>query len=93
MYNINELLSNEKILNHAAKQTFDSLDTDGSGKITTDELHLILCSIAKDIGYRPPSMEETQLILKEIDTDNSGELEIDEFTKLFKKLLHIIKEA
>lgn len=93
MYNLNDVLKSDKLFKHVAKQTFDSVDSDGSGKISEDELHIILCSIAKDIDYDIPTLDETSSILKAIDKDKSGLLDYEEFLILFGKLLEIIKDA
>lgn len=64
MYNIKEVLQSSKLFLFVAHQTFDAVDTDGSGRISEDELIIILGSIASDLGFERPTVEETHSILK-----------------------------
>jgi Ca2+-binding EF-hand superfamily protein len=93
MYNINDVLNSDKLFDFVSKKTFDAVDSDFSGRITEDELILILRSIAEDLGFERPTVEETHKILKKIDEDNSGSIEYSEFRKLFKKLLQIMDDV
>ena len=89
---VKEILTNKTLFNQVSKQTFDAVDSDGSGMITEDELYLILSSICADVGFDKPTEKETQLILEFIDVDKSGQIDFKEFKKLFKKLLRIIND-
>lgn len=89
---VKDVLLNKSLFNQVAKQTFDAVDTDGSGQISEDELFIILCSICKDVGFEKPSEDDTKEILRMIDVDDSGSVSFKEFKKLFKKLLKIINE-
>ena len=92
MYNIQEVLSSPKLLNLVAKQIFDAVDSDGSGRISEDELHTILCSLAEDFGFERPSVAETMRILEYVDIDRSGLIDIDEFRRLLKKVLKAVRD-
>lgn len=89
---VKEILANKALFNHMAKQTFDAVDSDGSGQISQDELYLILKHICAGVGFDEPSDDEIQQIFNFIDSDKSGTINFNEFKKLFKKLLKIINE-
>lgn len=92
MYNIMEVLGNRKMLNHVAKQIFEAIDTDGSGRISEDELHTILQSMAEDFGFERPTVDETERILELVDVDRSGFIDIEEFRRLLKKILKAVRD-
>lgn len=89
---VKEILKNSKLFDKIAQQTFDAVDTDGSGLVSEDELFIILSSIANDLGYEKPTEEDTKNILKEIDVDKSGAIDFNEFKDLFRRILNIINE-
>lgn len=93
MYNIQELLLDNKKLFLITKQLFQAVDTDGSGMISEDELWAILCSLADDFGYKRPTMDETLDIMRIVDMDRSGVIEFDEFRKLIKKIFKAVQEG
>jgi Ca2+-binding EF-hand superfamily protein len=45
---IEAILANEESLNKLVKAAFDAVDTDGSGNLDIDELHVILNQVAND---------------------------------------------
>ena len=92
MYNIKEVLSSPKLLDLVAKQIFDAVDADGSGRISEDELHAILGSLAEDFGFERPTVAETEEILRLIDVDRSGLIDFVEFKRFFKMVLKAIRD-
>jgi Ca2+-binding EF-hand superfamily protein len=92
MYNIYEVLENDTRLNLVAKKIFDAVDTDGSGKVSEDELHPILCSLSEDFGLERPTVTETEQILVLVDYDRSGVIDLREFTKLLRKVLEAVRD-
>ncbi|KIM43684.1 hypothetical protein M413DRAFT_443591 [Hebeloma cylindrosporum] len=65
----------EKIASY--KETFDLFDKDQNGTISTSELG----SIMRAVGHNQTE-QDLEDILKEIDKDNSGAVEFDEFVEL-----------
>jgi Ca2+-binding EF-hand superfamily protein len=90
MYNVKEVLKNPTLFTIVADKTFDAVDTDGSGKISEDELYIILCTIATDLDYEKPTKDELNVILKKHDKDKSGVIEREEFYPLFRNILEVI---
>lgn len=68
-------------LRKASWELFDEIDADKSGSISTSELKIIY----KKMGLTFTDAEIKQLI-HEVDTDNSGQIEFDEFIKLLDKI-------
>jgi Ca2+-binding EF-hand superfamily protein len=93
MYNVKEVLRNQTLFQIVADKTFDAVDTDGSGKISEDELYIILCTIATDLDYEKPTKDELNVILKKHDKDKSGVIERNEFYPLFKNILEVIDSS
>jgi len=60
------------------KAAFDSVDTDGSGRIDSSELQEAM----KKAG-RSMSIEECKRMIKKVDQDNDGELSFEEFRLIF----------
>ena len=93
MYNVQELLQDNKKLYLVTKQLFQAVDTDDSGKISEDELWVVVCSLADDFGYKRPTLDETLEILDIVDMDKSGVIEFGEFRKLIKKIFKEVYEG
>ncbi len=93
MYNVQELLQDNKRLYLVTKQLFQAVDTDDSGKISEDELWVVVCSLADDFGYKRPTLDETLEILDIVDMDKSGVIEFGEFRKLIKKIFKAVYEG
>ena len=93
MYNVSELLQDNKKLYLVTKQLFQAVDTDDSGKISEDELWVVVCSLADDFGYKRPTLDETMEILEIVDMDKSGVIEFGEFRKLIKKIFKAVHEG
>jgi len=59
---------------------FDHFDTDGGGSISTEELG----AIVRKLGQNPTD-GDLEAMVDEVDEDNSGEIEFDEFVKMMSK--------
>ena len=62
------------------RECFESLDEDGEGTISLEELEMPLIGLGI-----ANSREEVQEMVKEVDEDGSGEIEFDEFLLIIKK--------
>ena len=93
MYNVQELLLDNKKLFLITKQLFQAVDADGSGLISEDELWAIMCSLADDFGYKRPTLNETLEIMNIVDMNKSGVIEFEEFRKLIKKIFKAVYEG
>lgn len=64
------------------KELFDMFDADGGGTIDTEELTNAFVSLGIS-----DTKEEVAALVREIDTDGSGEIEFDEFSQVIDTLL------
>ena len=51
---------------------FNSIDTDGSDSLDVTEIKDIMDQIASEIGISPPTLDDLEEIIKEIDDDFDG---------------------
>ena len=63
------------------KNCFDSLDYDGGGSISIDELKVPLIGLGL-----VDSVEEVQELIERVDEDKSGEIEFNEFLRIILSL-------
>eukprot|EP00004_Rigifila_ramosa_P007666 TRINITY_DN1877_c0_g1_i1.p1 TRINITY_DN1877_c0_g1~~TRINITY_DN1877_c0_g1_i1.p1 ORF type:complete len:890 (+),score=253.53 TRINITY_DN1877_c0_g1_i1:81-2672(+) len=63
------------------KAQFDSFDTDKSGDVDASEIGNLLSKVGEK-----PTKEEVLKIMKEVDTDNSGKIDFNEFLVVVKKV-------
>lgn len=66
-------LSNEEI--KVFKDLFDSYDTDKGGNISVEEF----AQVMSQTPGKPPSKEEVEQIIKEVDLDGDGTINFSEF--------------
>ncbi|KAJ3299449.1 hypothetical protein HDU76_006305, partial [Blyttiomyces sp. JEL0837] len=64
------------------KEAFDLFDTDGSGSITNKEWRVAM----RAMGFEP-TKEESRIMLAEMDKDNSGTIDYEEFLGMVTKRL------
>lgn len=84
---IRNLLNNEQALIRVAKPSFDAMDRDKSGYVDQDELHAVMVNAAKAMGAPVPSEEQARNVLQEIDHNQDGKVNFEEFIELLRKML------
>ena len=89
---IKKILANKNILEEVTKRSFDVVDTNHSGSIDTKELKEIINQISVDFNTEPPTDEELNKIMGQLDTDKSGTVELKEFQVLIKDILEAMLE-
>lgn len=90
---IKDILYNEKKLNDVTRVAFDAIDTDKSGKIDTSEIKEIMERIAVEMGTDRPTKEDVEAVIKNLDQDQSGTVEFEEFKVLIKDILESMLET
>ena len=65
------------------KEAFQLFDRDGDGTISTDELGIVLRSIGQN-----PTDQQIEDMIAEVDEDNNGYCEYDEFLLLMSKKIN-----
>jgi calmodulin len=63
------------------KQAFDMFDKKGNGTISSDDLYLAFKNMGNEF-----TMEQVEEMVRELDEDNSGEIDFEEFISLIKKV-------
>ena len=61
---------------------FDAVDLDESKSLDQDELNIIIREVAKEMRVKPPTDNDIESILQELDEDGSNEIDKEEFVKL-----------
>ena len=61
---------------------FDAVDLDESKSLDQDELNIIIREVAKEMRVKPPTDNDIESILQELDEDGSNEIDKEEFDKL-----------
>ena len=90
---LGKLVNDEAAMDACAKAAFEKVDKDKSGQIDCSELEAVMKDTSKDLKIDPPKPEDIKKFLDMLDTDKSGKLELNEFSKFFKLLLKGIYEA
>ena len=61
---------------------FDAVDEDGSGGLDSSEIQMIMVDVAKKMGVTPPTSEDLDVILDQLDENFDGVIDKDEFANL-----------
>ena len=80
------------ITKKACKDVFEGIDIDKSGTLDISEVYigvlLVYCKLGAFVaGLTPPPLQSIEQLLKEVDLDNNGSLDVEEFTALCSILL------
>ena len=72
---------------------FNSIDEDGSDSLDVVEIQVVMDQIATQIGISPPTLEDLEAIVMEIDDDFDGQISKDEFYKLVMLIIGKLLET
>ena len=72
---------------------FNSIDLDGSDSLDVTEIKDMMDKIADEIGISPPTLDDLEAIIKEIDDDFDGQISKDEFFKLVMLIIEKLVET
>lgn len=64
---LNEILAMEDKINIVTDLAFEAVDDDGSGNLDKQELGVVLKEVAIKMGITPPSDNDVQAVLQELD--------------------------
>ena len=81
------IIDDDAKLTEITKQIFDQVDADGSGQISASEMESAMNMVAEQAGIPKPSQEDCAAAMKELDTDQSGQLSFEEFKSLVVAIL------
>ena len=61
---------------------FEAVDADGSGTLDSEELGIIMKEVAQEMKVNPPTENDIDFMLKELDDNSDGTVDKSEFLKL-----------
>eukprot|EP00931_Biecheleriopsis_adriatica_P109998 TRINITY_DN84281_c0_g1_i1.p1 TRINITY_DN84281_c0_g1~~TRINITY_DN84281_c0_g1_i1.p1 ORF type:complete len:233 (+),score=88.53 TRINITY_DN84281_c0_g1_i1:82-780(+) len=83
-----ELLEDAQKRRELCHREFEAADADGSGSLDTDEVKDLIFRLCGAMGIRMPKEERVLELVRKVDKDNSGELDVKEFATAFKCVIH-----
>lgn len=87
MSDLQEILEDRSKLMELTKEVFNIVDKNGSGAIDKNELREALTIVARDAGLSPPTESDVEGVLKALDTNGNGTLDLVEFEALIYDVL------
>jgi Ca2+-binding EF-hand superfamily protein len=87
MSDLQEILEDRSKLMALTKEVFDIVDKNGSGVIDKEELKEALTIVARDASMPPPTQSDVDGVLKALDSDGNGTLDLVEFEALIYDVL------
>ena len=90
---IKEILLDQNKLIKLAQESFKEADEDNSGEIDLKELRKVLLKFASIFTKDPPTEEDIEEIMANLDSHGKGMLDFNEFILLIKDILYAMLEA
>lgn len=87
MSELQEVLEDRSKLMDLTKEVFDIVDKNQSGAIDKDELKEALTIVARDAELPPPTQSDVDSVLKALDTNGNGTIDLEEFEGLIHDVL------
>lgn len=89
---IKAILEDKEKLEEITKISFETIDKDKSKIIEESELEKVMSQIAADMGAEPPTKEDVKHVFSDLDKDNSGGIDYEEFKQLIIDVLKAMIE-
>ncbi len=90
---IKEILLDQNKLINLAQESFKEADEDNSGEIDLMELRKVLLKFSSIFTKDPPTEEDIEEIMANLDSHGKGMLDFNEFILLIKDILYAMLEA
>ena len=90
---IKEILLDQNKLINLAQESFKEADEDNSGEIDLMELRKVLLKFSSIFTKDPPTEEDIEEIMANLDSHGKGLLDFNEFILLIKDILYAMLEA
>jgi|LauGreDrversion4_2_1035121.scaffolds.fasta_scaffold2753792_1 Ca2+-binding EF-hand superfamily protein len=87
---IKKVLSNDQLLTEMTLDKFRFADTDQSGEVSIDEFYAAYAVFLKNLKLPDPTKEDAQKVFQELDVDNSGILDRNEYKPFVRKMLELM---
>lgn len=90
---IQDILKDKEKIRLISEAAFNVLDFSKNGLLEKTEIELHLSNLAKDLNLRKPTKEEMENLMKEIDVNKDGKIDVEDFDSLVENLLEDMHEA
>ena len=87
---IEQILNDPVKFKALAKAAFDTVDTDNSGFIDETELKQVMIQVSGEVGCPSPSDADVSEVMKELDADGNGKIDLQEFEVLIRQVLSLM---
>ena len=87
---IEQILNDPVKFKALAKAAFDTVDTDNSGFIDETELKQAMIQVSGEVGCHSPSDADVSQVMKELDADGNGKIDLQEFEVLIRQVLSLM---
>lgn len=90
---IEQILNDEVKFNALAQAAFQTVDTDNSGFIDEAELKQVMIQVSGEVGCPSPSDADVSEVMKELDADGNGKIDLEEFKVLIRQVLTLMTSS
>ena len=87
------ILENEETLNKVAKEAFDNVNTDQTGKINKSQLESMMNQVYSDIFHELPSKSKVDDVFDYLDSEKKGYISFEDFRVLVKDIIKSMIES
>ena len=81
------ILKDKEKLDVTLKELFEEFDADGSGQIDKKELYTLLIAVSEQFDIDPPSQEDVELVLSNLDENSDNLLDYKEMRHFLEAIL------
>ena len=88
---VSKLLKDEKLFEKAALRAFKGIDQNNNGYLDFNEIESLLIKFSNDNNVPPPTKEQINELLVQLDLDKNNKIDFNEFKTFFKLYLEAQK--
>jgi len=88
---VSKLLKDEKLFEEAALRAFKGIDQNNNGYLDFNEIESLLIKFSNNNNVPPPTKEQINELLVQLDLDKNNKIDFNEFKTFFKLYLEAQK--